>query len=186
MKERNPNVRVRASDGGGGGCKVSPLPVHVRRQPFIGPLGEGRWMGCRLHVNFVALVRGIPQNQRNFLALLRSVNNCLQPGPHKRARPRRARSAICSRAVFSPTQPFPVRAGRGLRQPRVHRRTQICLSWLSCRSEVLRLCYWQWRGRLRAFLPSPLAAATLGGRAHQHGSHVMQSTSVVLACAHPA
>ena len=35
----------------GGLCKVSPPPVLVRRQPFIGPVGPGR-MGCQLHVNF--------------------------------------------------------------------------------------------------------------------------------------
>ena len=33
-------------------CKVSPSPVLVRRQPFIGPGGQGCQMGCQLHVNF--------------------------------------------------------------------------------------------------------------------------------------
>ena len=33
-------------------CKVSPSPVLVRRQPFIGPVGQGCQMGCQLHVNF--------------------------------------------------------------------------------------------------------------------------------------
>jgi hypothetical protein len=32
-------------------CKVSPSPVLVRRQPFIGPVGQGCRMGCQLHVN---------------------------------------------------------------------------------------------------------------------------------------
>ena len=31
-------------------CKVSPPAVLVRRQPFIGPVGQGCRMGCQLHV----------------------------------------------------------------------------------------------------------------------------------------
>jgi hypothetical protein len=34
-------------------CEVSPPAVLVRRQPFIGPVGQGCRMGCQLHVNFV-------------------------------------------------------------------------------------------------------------------------------------
>ena len=33
-------------------CEVSPPAVLVRRQPFIGPVGQGCRMGCQLHVNF--------------------------------------------------------------------------------------------------------------------------------------
>ena len=35
----------------GGVCEVSPPAVLVRRQPFIGPGGQGCRMGCQLHVN---------------------------------------------------------------------------------------------------------------------------------------
>ena len=31
---------------------MSPPAVLVRRQPFIGPVGQGCRMGCQLHVNF--------------------------------------------------------------------------------------------------------------------------------------
>ena len=34
----------------GGLCEVSPPAVLVRRQPFIGPVGQGCRMGCQLHV----------------------------------------------------------------------------------------------------------------------------------------
>jgi len=36
----------------GGLCEVSPPAVLVRRQPFIGPVGQGCRVGCQLHVNF--------------------------------------------------------------------------------------------------------------------------------------
>jgi len=36
-------------------CKVSPPPVLVRRQPFIGPVGQGCRMAYQLHVNFNSL-----------------------------------------------------------------------------------------------------------------------------------
>ena len=35
--------------------KVSPPAVLVRRQPFIGPVGQGCRMGCQLHVNYVVV-----------------------------------------------------------------------------------------------------------------------------------
>ena len=38
-----------------GSCKLSPKPVHVARQPFIGPLGQRGRMGYLLHLNFLYL-----------------------------------------------------------------------------------------------------------------------------------
>ena len=48
----------------GGLCEVSPPAVLVRRQPFIGPVGQGCRMGCQLHVNFQVLQSSVIRSVR--------------------------------------------------------------------------------------------------------------------------
>ena len=78
----------------GGLCKVSPPPVLVRRQPFIGPVGQGCRMGCQLHVNLrfrnASPKTKISGARRGHGAARRTRKKCVQPCSTPRLRTRAA------------------------------------------------------------------------------------------------
>ena len=59
-------------------CEVSPPAVLVRRQPFIGPVGQGCRMGCQLHADvFVHAIYGTATRDRSSQRKVRRSGVCV-------------------------------------------------------------------------------------------------------------